>query len=60
MKRLADDLTALGLLAGWLCVARSFDNTCLDLKASRLPAADVTLQIPGLGPYKQSENTINA
>ena len=43
-----------------MCVALSLDNTCLDLKASRLPAADVTLQIPGLGPYKQSEITIDA
>jgi hypothetical protein len=54
-------------LARWVCwlavrlgIARSFDNTVLDLKASRLPAADVTLQIPGLGPYEQSENIINA
>ena len=59
MKRLAAGLTALGLLAG--CASReALNNTFLDLEASRLPAADLTLQIPGLGPYKQSENTINA
>ncbi len=39
----------LGLLAG--CASReTLNNTFLELEPSRLPAADVTLQIPGLGP----------
>lgn len=64
MSRAATKRTSLQRRAGWLpllgllgllggCASKQAMNT-LDLEQGRLPAPDITLQIPGLGPCTDS------